>query len=80
MNVPDGITATVDETSLRVYVLGKKSNINSIAAGDFVVKVDLSDMKARPGKYEVPVSIYAPTKGFVWAVGEYTVTVEAKSA
>ena len=37
-------------------------------------------MKARPGKYEVPVSIYAPTKGFVWAVGEYTVTVEAKSA
>ena len=80
VNVPDGITATVDETSLRVYVLGKKSIINSIAAGDFVVQVDLSDMKARPGKYEVPVSIYAPTKGFVWAVGEYTVTVEAKSA
>lgn len=80
VNVPDGITATVDETSLRVYVLGKKSIINSIAAGDFVVKVDLSDMKARPGKYDVPVSIYAPTKGFVWAVGEYTVTVEAKSA
>lgn len=80
VNVPEGFTATVEESSLRVYVLGKKSIMNSIAAGDFVVKVDLSDMRTRAGKYEVPVSIYAPTKGFVWAVGEYTVTVDAKAS
>ena len=79
VNVPDGYTATVEEESLRVYVLGRKSIISGIAAGDFVVKVDLSDMNLRNGKYEIPVSISAPTKGFVWAVGEYSVTVDAKA-
>lgn len=77
VNVPEGYAVTVEEESLRVYILGRKSIISSIAAGDFVVKVDLSDMRLRSGKYEMPVSIYAPTKGFVWAVGEYTVTVDA---
>ena len=79
VNVPDGYTATVEEESLRVYVVGRKSIISGIAAGDFVVRVDLSDMNLRNGKYEIPVSIYAPTKGFVWAVGEYSVTVDAKA-
>ena len=77
VNVPEGYAVTVEEESLRGYILGRKSIISSIAAGDFVVKVDLSDMRLRSGKYEMPVSIYAPTKGFVWAVGEYTVTVDA---
>lgn len=80
VNVPEGFTVTVEESALRVYVLGKKSIISGIAAGDFVVKVDLSDMRTRAGKYEMPVSIYAPTKGYVWAVGEYSVTVDAKAS
>ena len=48
--------------------------------GDLDLKVDLSDMRTRAGKYEMPVSIYAPTKGYVWAVGEYSVTVDAKAS
>lgn len=79
VNIPDGYTATVNEESLRVHVIGRKSIISGISAGDFVVKVDLSDINLRSGKYEIPVSIYAPTKGFVWAVGEYSVTVQAKT-
>lgn len=79
VNIPDGYTATVNEESLRVHVIGRKSIISGISAGDFVVKVDLSDTNLRSGKYEIPVSIYAPTKGFVWAVGEYSVTVQAKA-
>ena len=79
VNIPDGYTATVNEESLRVHVIGRKSIISGISAGDFVVKVDLSDTNLRSGKYEIPVSIYAPTKGFVWAVGEYNVTVQAKA-
>lgn len=79
VNIPDGYTATVNEKSLRVHVIGRKSIISGISAGDFVVKVDLSDINLRSGKYEIPVSIYAPTKGFVWAVGEYSVTVQAKA-
>lgn len=79
VNIPDGYTATVNEESLRVHVIGRKSIISGISAGDFVVKVDLSDINLRSGKYEIPVSIYAPTKGFVWSVGEYSVTVQAKA-
>ena len=79
VNIPDGYTATVNEESLRVHVIGRKSIISGISAGDFVVKVDLSDINLRSGKYEIPVSIYAPTKDFVWAVGEYSVTVQAKA-
>lgn len=79
VNIPDGYTATVNDESLRVHVIGRKSIISGISAGDFVVKVDLSDINLRSGKYEIPVSIYAPTKGFVWAVGEYSVTVQAKA-
>ena len=79
VNIPDGYMATVNEESLRVHVIGRKSIISGISAGDFVVKVDLSDINLRSGKYEIPVSIYAPTKGFVWAVGEYSVTVQAKA-
>lgn len=78
VNVPEGCTVSVEDSALRVYILGKKNIIGSIAAGDFVVKADLSDIKTRNGKYELPVSIYAPTKGFVWAVGEYSITVDVK--
>ena len=78
-NVPEGYTVTVEEESLKVHILGRKNIINGIAAGDFIVKVDLSDVPLRSGQFEIPVSIYAPTKGFVWAVGEYSVTVNAKA-
>lgn len=78
-NVPEGYTVTVEEESLKVHILGRKNIINGIAAGDFIVKVDLSDVSLRNGQFEIPVSIYAPTKGFVWAVGEYSVTVNAKA-
>ena len=33
VNVPEGFTVTVEESALRVYVLGKKSIISGIAAG-----------------------------------------------
>lgn len=78
-NVPEGYTVTVKEESLKVHILGRKNIINGIAAGDFIVKVDLSDVSLRNGQFEIPVSIYAPTKGFVWAVGEYSITVNAKA-
>lgn len=78
-NMPEGYTVSVEEESLKVHILGRKNIISSIATGDFVVKVDLSNVPLRSGQFEIPVSIYAPTKGFVWAVGEYSVTVNTKA-
>ena len=78
-NMPEGYSVSVEEESLKVHILGRKNIINGIATGDFVVKVDLSNVPLRIGQFEIPVSIYAPTKGFVWAVGEYSVTVNTKA-
>ena len=78
-NMPEGYSVSVEEESLKVHILGRKNIINGISTGDFVVKVDLSDVPLRSGQFEIPVSIYAPTKGFVWAVGEYSVTVNTKA-
>ena len=78
-NMPEGYSVSVEEESLKVHILGRKNIINGISTGDFVVKVDLSNVPLRSGQFEIPVSIYAPTKGFVWAVGEYSVTVNTKA-
>ena len=78
-NMPEGYSVSVEEGSLKVHILGRKNIINGIATGAFVVKVDLSNVPLRSGQFEIPVSIYAPTKGFVWAVGEYSVTVNTKA-
>ena len=78
-NMPEGYSVSVEEGSLKVHILGRKNIINGISTGDFVVKVDLSNVPLRSGQFEIPVSIYAPTKGFVWAVGEYSVTVNTKA-
>lgn len=78
-NMPEGYSVSVEEGSLKVHILGRKNIINGISTGDFVVKVDLSNVPLRSGQFEIPVSIYAPTKGFVWAVGEYSVTINTKA-
>lgn len=74
-NVPDGYKIKVNDQSLRTSIIGRKTTIPGIASGDFVVKLDFADIDLAAGEFEIPVSIYAPTKGFVWAVGDYSVSV-----
>ena len=78
-NVPAGYDVEVNVPSLRVQIVGSRHILNGIAPGDFVVELDFADSEITPGKQEVPVSIYAPTKGFVWAVGDYNVPITVRT-
>lgn len=79
INVPDGYEVTISNSSLRARIVGSRSIINSLSSGDFVVELDLADVDLTVGQYDLPVSIYAPTKGFVWAIGDYTASVSVKA-
>lgn len=79
INVPSDYEVTVNNASLRAQIIGTRSIINSLSSGDFVVELDLADTDLTLGQYELPVSIYAPTKGFVWAIGDYNVSVTVKA-
>lgn len=78
VNVPEGYTAHVETESLRAKVLGRNTIMGGITANDFIVRVDMADIAAQNDPVEVPVTIYAPTKGFVWVVGDYKVTVSIR--
>ncbi len=79
INVPSGFDVTVNPSALRAEIVGSRSIVNGIGPGDFVVELDFAGVDLSPGKHEFPVSIYAPTKGFVWAVGDYSVMITVKT-
>lgn len=79
INVPSGYDVTITNSSLKAQIIGKRSIVSSLASGDFVVELDLADVDLTVGQYDLPVSIYAPTKGFVWALGDYTASVTVKA-
>ena len=78
VNTPADYDVTIDDTSIKALIIGDKTILKSIASGDFIVELDLADMDLKTGSNTLPVSIYAPTKGFVWAVGDYNVKVTVK--
>lgn len=79
INVPAGFDVTVNQSALRAEIVGSRSIMNGIVPGDFVMELDFAGVDLSPGKHEFPVSIYAPTKGFVWAVGDYSVMITVKT-
>lgn len=79
VNAPSNFDVAINDGSLRALVVGDKTVLKSIASGDFVVQLDLADTDLKSGNTTLPVSIYAPTKGLVWAVGDYNVNVTVKA-
>lgn len=61
-----------------VTMVGPKGLLETMTAEDLVAQVDLSgherDMTA--GQIRMPVTIFAPTKGAVWAYGDYVTIVD----
>jgi len=80
-NVPPGYEAHVITSAINfVKVIGTESAMHNLKASDFVVEIDLSDREIRLASYEMPVRIYAPERGLVWAVGSYSVVIEVREA
>ncbi len=49
--------------------------MQTLAATDLVAEVNMDSVEIAEGRMSVAVSVYAPSKGQLWAYGEYTVTV-----
>lgn len=76
VNEPSGFTVTSMTQSLyNVKIVGEEKLLKTIKSKDFMVTVDLSDRDVQVGQYEVPVSISAPTRGKVWALGAHTAVI-----
>ena len=61
-----------------VRMVGDKETIEKLLATEIVIEIDLSDSEIQTGQYQRPVRIYAPNKGFVWAVGDYSAVISVK--
>lgn len=76
VNAPEGYTVTVESQSLpNVNVIGTSDVMQTLAATDLVAEVNMDSVEIAEGRMSVAVSVYAPSKGQLWAYGEYTVTV-----
>ncbi len=80
-NRPVNYEVQVTTTRLsNVRILGDKDILASLTADDIIAEIDLSERNIQPGQFSVPLKIYMPTKGFVWAVGDYTAIINVKEA
>lgn len=59
-----------------VQFVGKREILETMTADDIVAEVDLADREITPGQSNFPVKISAPSKGMVWAVGDYGVVIQ----
>ncbi|MEA5011649.1 MAG: CdaR family protein [Angelakisella sp.] len=79
INVPPAYDVQVLTTAINnVRMVGDKETIEKLLATEIVMEIDLSESEVQPGQYQRSVRIYAPTKGFVWAVGDYSAVISVK--
>jgi len=77
LNRPDNLNVSVTTKVLRVRVTGRAELLEQLTARDFVAEIDLKDQTISPGSTSVRANILLTAQGFVWAVGEYEVTISA---
>ncbi|MDR2931938.1 MAG: hypothetical protein LBV27_02410, partial [Oscillospiraceae bacterium] len=79
LNKPDKYDITVTgDTINNVKFVGYESVLSQMTADDIVMECDLAEREITEGQYQLPVRFSVPTKGFVWATGEYSVILEVK--
>lgn len=78
-NRPASYEVQVTTTRLsNVRILGDKEILSTLTSDDIIAEIDLSERNVQPGQFSVPVKIYLPTRGFVWAVGDYNAIINVK--
>lgn len=83
LNPPANYEVTIPGSQqMRVRMVGPAETLESMTPEDIIAEVDLSEREVLTGQIKWPVTIYAPGKGVVWAVGDYvtTVSIAAKTA
>lgn len=78
LNPPANYDVTINQNSQKlnnVKIIGPAEVLETMTAEDLIAEVDLSDREIVTGQISVPVRIYAPNKGTVWAYGDYLTVV-----
>lgn len=78
VNVPAIYDVDVETKQIEVAMYGDKDIISTLTSGDVVAEVDFSDREIGTGKSLVPVKVYAPAAGLVWATGDYEAVIDVK--
>ncbi|MFZ2540043.1 MAG: CdaR family protein [Oscillospiraceae bacterium] len=78
MNIPAAYNVKVTTKVINnVKMVGNTVDIDTLSSNDLIARVDLQSIELSDGSQRVPVTIYSTGNKFVWAVGEYTVLVNA---
>lgn len=77
INVPLGYQAqAITQQITNVEIIGPQEIVESLLAGDIIAEIDLKESSdVVTGQVVLPVKIYAPNSGLVWARGTYEAVV-----
>lgn len=74
-NVPEGMTVEILSESIEVRIRGNNAVINSVTAENLKVTVDLSDLEATAGDYEIDATVEVVGVDQVTVIGAGTVRI-----
>lgn len=76
VNVPSDYDARLlTDRVTKVKIIGPAQVLETMTADDLVGQIDLSKRSIETGQFKTAVTISAPSKNLVWAVGDYTAVV-----
>ena len=79
VNSPVGYTVTpVTKQISSVVMVGRPEVLETLSSGDIVAEIDMSSRDISTGQLKVVANIIAPTKGLVWAYGDYNAVVSVQ--
>lgn len=77
LNEPPNYTVRLLNPNLnQVEIIGPADVLETLTVEDIVAEIDLSEREVVTGQLKMPVKVYVPNKGVVWATGEYSALVE----
>lgn len=77
-NLPSGYNVEVLTEQLEdIRIVGDSSIVSDLTTEDLVGTIDLSQYSISRGQYTVSVKIYVQGRVLAWAVGEYSVEIQA---
>ncbi len=78
-NVPSDCQAEIVTSRIsNVQIFGPQEVLDQLTGSDFVAEVDLSGREVDSGQSSIPVTIYAPGRGNVWAVESDSVIISVQ--
>ncbi|WP_322170082.1 CdaR family protein [Acutalibacter caecimuris] len=83
LNAPTGdLEAMLTTRTLEVTLAGPEAQVNRLTGDSVMVQVDMSNVEARSGSVDVPVtvSISGTAGDACWVLGSYTMTVTMRAA